>query len=177
MTVSLDALQADLPNFPREVLEDWLLPFAQTEGWPPAVDSEGIPSDRWRPILNEQPLSHWRSVKWAKCEGLVSFQHLHLKTQIMVLAMERGLFGPNDAMSEKIKAWTLRFNRIVEYFAVHGVFPRPPVLLVEDGKLFALDGNHRIAAYLYCLGCFKVGRPQWLQVEPNPIQTYWIAEG
>jgi hypothetical protein len=33
----LDQISEVLPNFPEEVIEQWLLPFAEDEGWPPTT--------------------------------------------------------------------------------------------------------------------------------------------
>ncbi len=35
MTIELQDIKKDLPNFPDEVIIDWLLPFANKLGWPP----------------------------------------------------------------------------------------------------------------------------------------------
>ena len=40
-----EQIKEDLPNFPDEVIVDWLLPFAMTDGWPPRRMS------RWENLL------------------------------------------------------------------------------------------------------------------------------
>jgi hypothetical protein len=178
MTISLDALQADLPNFPREILEDWLLVYANSEGWPPKVGIDGVPSGRWRYLLKLRPLPYWQSLKWERVERHVSPQALHPATQDVVVQMiQAAVLGKAGLYSSSIPDLVPRFNRIVDYLSVHGVLPRPPALLVEDGKLTCLDGNHRMSAYLYCLGYSKLGIPKGLQVETKQVQTYWVAEG
>lgn len=44
----LEALKESLPNFPNEVLQDWLRPYAISEGWPPSDTLETLPEGRWR---------------------------------------------------------------------------------------------------------------------------------
>lgn len=90
----------------------------------------------------------------------------------MVLGAVR---GQRNLYSSSIKDLSERFNRIVGYFGEHGVFPSPPALLVEDGKLTILDGNHRMSAYFYAFGYFTLDPGTDLQLRTRELQTYWIA--
>lgn len=54
----------DLPQMPREVVEQWLGPYVQSEGWPPPLGSDGVPTNRWRLLLGLQSLEYWRRVRW-----------------------------------------------------------------------------------------------------------------
>jgi hypothetical protein len=57
---TVDDLKKDLPNFPDDVLADWLLPYANIIGWPPARDINEIPENRWKYLRGQfkNPAQH-----------------------------------------------------------------------------------------------------------------------
>jgi hypothetical protein len=59
----INQIKTTLPNFPDEVIKIWLLPFAESEGWPPKIDPDGIPSGRWKYLLTKRPLEYFRAMK------------------------------------------------------------------------------------------------------------------
>ncbi len=62
----LKKVKEDLSNFPDEVINEWLLPYAQSIGWPPT-------HERWRGIFFSKPLEFWQATTWQK-------QNLNLAT-------------------------------------------------------------------------------------------------
>ncbi|ESX54720.1 hypothetical protein X760_27750 [Mesorhizobium sp. LSHC422A00] len=59
--VDLQAIKDSLPEWPDDVIEQWLLPFAKDLGWPPPVP---LGEHRWHYILAKKPLSWWQGLKW-----------------------------------------------------------------------------------------------------------------
>ena len=55
----IQQIKNTLPNFPDEVIETWLLPFAVSEGWPPVIGSDDIPLERWGYLLPRKPWSEF----------------------------------------------------------------------------------------------------------------------
>ena len=55
----------DLPNFPVDVIEQFLLPYAEDFGWPPGK-RERDPNNNWKYILRKNDLTYWQKVKWNK---------------------------------------------------------------------------------------------------------------
>lgn len=111
MPVELVALQTTLPNFPVEVLEEWLLPYANSEGWPPAQTVEASPNGRWRYLLSNRPLAYWRSITWRKHERHISIHNLDPGYQeIMVKMVLAAVQGQRNLYSSTIDDLTPRFN-------------------------------------------------------------------
>lgn len=175
--VNIDDLTATLPNFPDEVLADWLLPYAKSEGWPPAPSESEKPLKRWRYLLRNQPLSYWRSLRWEKVERHVSISELNRESQEIMVHMVLGALKDQiNLYSSSIPDLKERFSRIVAYIKEHGVLPRPPALIREPTGLGILDGNHRMAAYLYCYGYFTIDPGTELMLKAENAQHYWIAK-
>lgn len=175
-SIALPALKATLPNFPDEVLEQWLQPYANSEGWPPSESSTATLSGRWRYLLKNKPLSYWQSLTWEKVTRHISIHDLHPQWQEIIVQMVFGAVqGQRNLYSNSITDLAVRFNRILAYFHEHGVFPAPPALLIEDKKLTILDGNHRMSAYLYAYGYFMLDPGIELQLNTQELQIYWLA--
>lgn len=83
--------------------------------------------------------------------------------------------GDQNLYSNSIPDLAARFASIVEYIHLHGVLPRPPALLSTAEGWSVLDGNHRMAAYLYCYGYFNIPLAADLQLNTQEIQRFWIA--
>jgi hypothetical protein len=174
---TLEALKKSLPNFPDEVLRDWLLPYAMTEGWPPSDTLEALPERRWRYLLRNQPLGYWRSISWQQVKRHISIYDLSAVYQDIMVQMTLGaVTGQRNLYSTSIPDLKQRFYRIVEHIGAHGVLPKTPALLEEDGALSVLDGNHRMAAYFYCYGYFKLEVEGSLQLNVKEIQSYWVGK-
>ena len=173
----LQMLQADLPNFPTELLSEWLLPYANTEGWPPAPRAGDEPQGRCRYLIRKKSLDYWKTVAWRSIERHVSYSDLHKQNQEVVLLMVLGaVTGHSNLYSNSIPDLKQRFYRILEHLRSRGTLPCPPALMAEPGGLTVLDGNHRMAAYQYAYGYFNLGLDADLQVKTQELQRYWIGE-
>lgn len=60
---SVANLKRDLPQWPDDVIEQWLLNFANEPdcGWPPP---DPLGEHRWAALLGGRPLSWWQNVTW-----------------------------------------------------------------------------------------------------------------
>lgn len=175
--VGIDALCESLPNFPKELLEEWLLPYAKSEGWPPAPSDFDKPLGRWRYLLKGQPLTYWKSIDWRRLDGFLQPSNLSPECQSILLDMIMGAVkGQVNLYSMEIPDLKDRFDRIVRFLSEDGFLPCPPALLVEKDGFAVLDGNHRLAAYFYCLGCLKdVAPEEALRQKIKFEQRYWVG--
>jgi hypothetical protein len=138
MTI-FEKIKIDLPNFPDDIIMDWIEPYAQTIGWPPV-------HKRWLGILFGNDLEFWQSVIWEK-------EILDLAAIPMSPITNSALIGLSDAVKgvknpySEIENVVERHNNALKYFVIHGVFPKPICLLKENGSYSVVDGNHRITAF------------------------------
>lgn len=175
--VTLQDIKLYLPNFPPEVLVEWLLPYAISEGWPPSSSVEAVPKGRWRYLLRRRSLSYWRSVSWQKVERRISIYELSPEYQEIMVQMTLGaVAGQRNLYSTSIPDLKQRFDKIVEYICEHATLPKPPVLLDEEEGISILDGNHRMAAYFYCRGVFNHKPSVSCQAKTREVQSYWVGK-
>lgn len=157
-------IKADLPNFPDEVVQTWLLRAAQHSGWPPA------PFSRWDKILLHRSLSFWRTVTWERRRVPVNAFTLDRESLGNIRGLlEANVAGARNVYAQQISDTKQRFNRILQYLQQHGRLPIPPVLLSNGYQYTVLDGNHRLAAYL-CFGASLLGPTCWICRPPPPNQ-------
>ena len=173
----LARIKKDLPNFPDEVISDWLLTYANQEGWPPSLDAFGIPIGRWKALLVNQSFSYWQSVHWERVNKHISAQELNPDSQNRVVNLFcAAVMGKTNLWSLCISDLKPRFDRIVQYISEHGEFPCPPLLVKGPLGYNIVDGNHRMAAFLYCYGYFRVDPDAELQLKTKHTQTFWLGE-
>lgn len=170
-------IKDSLPNFPDEVIEDWLLPFAESEGWPPQLGYDGIPLERWRYLFGLRPFSFFQTLDWKKEYKHISIYEIVEKFQIVLFQIfEAAILGRQNEMSFGISNLKERFESVVRHIKTHGSMPKPPALLLEkDNRYYIFDGNHRLSAYYYCCGYFKVNVESELILTKENKQNYWIA--
>ncbi len=172
----LEQLQSDLPNFPPEILSEWLLPFAKSIGWPPSTNYNAIPLGRWEALLIGKPLSFWRRLSWKKVDRHISLHNLHKKSHEAINEIVLGaVAGQINLCSILIPDLKVRFDKVIDYLSVHGIFPKPPSLIKCKNGLRIVDGNHRIAAYLYAYGYCQCDIIPQLKTSTKEIQSYWMA--
>ena len=87
--VRLADIKRDLPTWPDEVIEDWLLPLANRPdtGWPPP---EPLGNHPWKYILGGRPLSWWKEVTWSLEEDGIQYKILASGTKQIVDDMING---------------------------------------------------------------------------------------
>ncbi len=137
-----DVIKKDLPNFPDEIIMDWLEPFAKVIGWPPDMIST-----RWGLILAGRPIEFWRTLKWEKkkinlLEIELSVDSSNIRNQLFA-AYVSGIENPYS----KIENGQARFLNAFRYLTEHGLFPKPIVLLKTRSTHDVIDGNHRFLAW------------------------------
>lgn len=170
-----DAIKADLPNLPDEVISMWLLPMAMAgKGWPP--DPHGLGS--WRYILGLKSLDYWRKTQWDQTTHSLEFNTLCPETRISLDHLFRAhALGEKNEYSN-LKDGKERFNSVFQYVRSHGVIPRPAIIRHKENGLSLLDGNHRVSA-------LTAARVFWrneasrhaIACSPQELQPVWVVTG
>src|SRR5713101_4165738 len=90
--VSLADIKKDLPAWPDDVIEEWLLYLANREdtGWPPPDPMGGHP---WALILGHRPIPWWRDVVWKLEKVDCSLAGLSESTKRIVMQMLAEISG------------------------------------------------------------------------------------
>jgi hypothetical protein len=134
-------IKKDLPNWPDDVIDQWLLYFANEPdcGWPPP---DPLGNHRWSGILGGRPLSWWKEVTW-KIETVdCSFAKLSDKSRAIATELSASFIAKTaDAITSK------RVKEPYIYIFENGCFPKPVLMMKVATGLSVLDGNHRMAAF------------------------------
>jgi hypothetical protein len=175
----IQRIKNTLPDFPDEVIETWLLPYAVSEGWPPVIGSDGVPLKRWEYLLMRMPWSEFQNLSWSKVTKHISIYEFGRPSFLsLVQIYEAAILGGNNSMSVSIPDLKQRFDSIVNYIRQNGKMPKAPILYLNDVKKYEIfDGNHRLSAYYYCYGYFNENGDSSLMLKAQEDQTYWIASG
>lgn len=167
--VSLADIKNDLPRWPDEVIELWLLHLANRTdtGWPPP---DPLGSHPWAYILGFRPLSWWREITWKREKVDCGLAKLCGATQAIVQRMFRE--KATGTIDEETAA---RFKRASDYILQNRVFEKPPIAIRLPDGLSILDGNHRATAF-----CGLQDAPDGLLEmrglqKPIPQQELWIG--
>jgi hypothetical protein len=167
--VSLAVIKNDLPAWPDEVIEEWLLYLANRDdtGWPPP---DPLGHQSWAYILGHRPLPWWREVSWTLEKTDCSFGKLAHSTQVIASQIRTEITsGKTDAVTKR------RFDRAFHHILNNGTFEKPLIGIRIEGRLSILDGNHRIAAFC---GLQKMGVEQFEKLglqKPAQEQDVWVA--
>jgi hypothetical protein len=139
--VTVADIKKDLPDWPDDVVDQWLVYFANEPdgGWPPP---NPLGDHRWSRLFGGRPLSWWKEVSWKKGQIACSLSNFSTKAQSDV----NGIIS--DVASGKADAVTKRRHDHAFHWTLNNsTFPMPIlVMMVEDGYTI-LDGNHRMAAF------------------------------
>jgi len=137
-----ETIQSDLPNFPHEVIHEWLLPFAEDEGWPPDAP-------RWRYLMFNNDLGYWRATDWNL--ELTAYENVRFTAggeDQLARLLGAYVFNQNNEYFQQLGArWRERFQFQLNQLTTSGTLSSPPVVLERHGTIDIMDGNHRIAAY------------------------------
>jgi hypothetical protein len=173
--VDLADIKADLPNWPDDVIDQWLLKLANRgadTGWPPP---EPLGNHGWKYILGKRPLSWWKEVTWALGEPELKFDSLSDNSKRIVRDM---IDGHVNKVPNSYVRWPdskARFLSAGRYVSEHGTFPRPPLVINLPDGMSVLDGNHRVAAL-----CFRQDAPdriiQMSGVAPLAKHQVWVGK-
>jgi len=158
----------DLPNFPDDVVEQFLLPFAKDLGWPPGK-FENDPSNRWEKILLFNDLDYWRKLKWnKKTLKLTPYNLLPKDKEIIVNLMLSNVLGQITVYSITMSDSKERFDRICTYLKREGVFPKTVAIEQMGDKFRIIDGCHRLASHFYLGG--------WLNIKDDELPCLSVKE-
>jgi hypothetical protein len=138
---SVKDIQDDLPEWPDDVIDQWLVYFANEPdlGWPPP---EPFDNHRWGRILGARPLSWWREVTWKKEKIMCDLASLSTKSRRIVDEMIREInSGKADASTKR------RFRDAYHYILNNATFPKPVLAMKVPTGLTVLDGSHRMGAF------------------------------
>jgi hypothetical protein len=139
--VSVAEIKNDLPDWPDDVIEQWLHYFANESdcGWPPP---EPLGSHRWNGLLGGKPLSWWKNVAWEKqtvtCDLASLTEKARKDVSDIVAEMNAGT-ADTSTKKRVAQPWI--------YIKDNGVFPRALVTMKKADGLSLIDGSHRMAAF------------------------------
>lgn len=172
--VNAEDIKADLPNWPDDVIDQWLLKLAnrgRDTGWPPPENLEG---NAWKYILGGRPIAWWKRVAWTLEERDISFPRLSDGTRRIINGMMDGHVEGNSNLYTQDPSSRGRFLSALEYIAKQGRLPKPLIAMQLPDGLSVLDGNHRVSALFAC----QAGREHIMKlggvVPPNEHQI-WIG--
>lgn len=173
--VALEEIKADLPDWPDDVIEQWLLYHANSPetGWPPP---EPFGASRWSLLLN-RPWSWWQGVHWTEAQSPLTLDTLCKDDQITQVEMADAYFGGKRNSYSQIESGPRRVFNVMQHLREEGLLPRPIVALeTNGGGLTAVDGSHRLCA----LQCYRGVPVSVLQQKgwhpPLDLQPLWLGE-
>jgi hypothetical protein len=171
--VEFSEIKADLPDWPDEVIQEWLLPLANRgddTGWPPPAPLKGA----WKGILGGRTLAWWKQVMWKLEEREVTFGALSNRSRQLVQGMLDAHVNniPNDYAG--MLNGKKRFLSAGQYVSEHGTFPKPLVAMQSKDGLSVIDGNHRLTAL-----CFRQAASERVinvsGVPPSKLHKLWLG--
>ena len=169
-----EKIKKDLPNFPDDIVEQFLLPFANKLGWPPE-NCKNDANNRWKDILRSNDLAYLRQLEWNKKTLKLSPHELLPKDCEMVVDLMRtnvqGQFTFYSEMSDSKE----RFDRICLYLKQECVYPRTVAIERIGEKYRILDGCHRLSAYFYLCGWFNIKDDKVPCLNVAEEQEYWVG--
>lgn len=139
-----DLIKNDLPNFPDEVIKDWLEHHGHKNRWPPDMETAS-----WKGILLKRPLEFWQKVNWVKINLNLSQVELSIDSLNTVGIMYKAYVEGEQnyflkRMGEKGRQ---RFINIFCHLLEHGIFPKPITFLKNEEKYEIADGHNRYLAW------------------------------
>jgi hypothetical protein len=157
-------------NWPAEVVDPWLLEFANDPdmAWPP---KEPYGDHRWGRLLGQRPVSWWKDVSWVLEEVDCGISKLTPKTRTDIADIRQEISG--GAPSETTKR---RWDNIFRFVLNAGTFPVAPVLIRRPEGLSLIDGTHRLAV-LNTLQSMPAQKFASLGLaKPAVVQSAWIGK-
>lgn len=166
-------IKQDLPNMPTEVIDSWLEPLSKRElvGWPPSPDND------WKYILGrERDLSYLQALTWEKKEIEIKPDIFIKKDLETIVELFRShVLGEWTMYSQMMTDGKERFQSCCSYLKEHGVFPLPVVLEQTNSGVHVFDGNHRICAFFYLHGYFKIENDEVPCLKVKQEQEVWLS--
>ena len=168
-------IKRDLPKFPDEIIDAWILDFAKDIGWPPGNPMLD-PEKRWGAILRSKDLEYWAKIKWQKEKQTLAPKDFVYEDQKSITGLIlTNVFGVPNIYSLTMSDTKERFDRICEYMKTNGSFPGTVAIVDIENKYLIADGCHRLAAYFYLLGYLKGTTPEMICLNVTEEQEYWVG--
>jgi hypothetical protein len=135
--VTLEQVKADLPTWPDDLLEEWLVYLANRDdtGWPPP---NPLGDHAWAFILGHRPIPWWQEVTWKLEKTNCSLENLSGSSQRTVTQMLAAI--GNGSIDEGTRR---RFQRQFHFILDNGAFIKPLVAMKIADGLSILDGSHQ----------------------------------
>lgn len=139
-----DLARRDLASVPAEVFELWLDERISKHGWPPAGPA-------WEGALAGVGLDYLKSLRWVKEQLPLTPQDLGPRSLDRALRiLDADVHGKRNQVANGIPDSARRFATMWEFIQSHGKLPAPLVLVSTFEGYEVVEGNHRVAAMLWC---------------------------
>lgn len=179
----LKKIKTTVPDIPDEIVQLWLLPFAQKFGWPP------IDSDDWRDKMASESIDFWNGASWKQTEiDPIEQGYSYICEHTIEGLINACVYGQQNMEARMMGADSKeRFFRALDYMLQHGVFPSRPIVYKERGGRYSiLDGSHRIASLVMSKQLNALPEEKLKEwklflkisnlVPPKKIQKIWLCE-
>lgn len=174
-------VQAELPNFPAQVISA-CIPFAITDNsWPPLPGSETATAVARLEAAFNAPVAQWGRIHW-RCEALRPSRFVFSEETVNgLLDLVRTHAGNEETFLSRFvgEDSRQRFWREVRCLLSTGDFSEPPVVVGEQDSAYLVDGSHRLAAYAFVHECAGVRQvfesEQKASVPLLECPQFWIA--
>ena len=165
-------IQSELPNIPEDVIDDWLIPAAKNNGWPPQ-------NLYWQGVLLMHDLNFWKSTTWS--EEVINLEKAlwAYGTRDAITQMASGFSGNTYSLfgTQKEKD---RVLAPIKHLLQTGEMPRKISLLAVGDGFEIADGHHRYLALIQARNVVNVidkfrqaGRISELDEFFKTLETRW----
>ena len=168
MTEMFYKIKKDLPNFPDEVIKEWLEPLAVGRGWSPEESN-------WYAIMNYKSLDFWKKLLWQKKKVNISEIQLNEDSKLIIGSMYEAICKKKENNYSKVMGnkGKEKYLKITDYLNNNGgVWSKPIILLEDNGSYFIADGNHRYFAWIFNQNSYNFLEEGFLF---SNKQEVWIA--
>ncbi|WP_163267011.1 hypothetical protein [Chelativorans alearense] len=170
---TLEKIKANLPEWPDDVIDQWLLPHSEREGfgWPP---SSPFNRSEWRYVMC-RPVVWWQAVTWTKLQTALEPDDLSAEQLRTVNGMIGAYFKGDYNAYRMIATGPKRVFGVLEFLRANGDLPRMPVAVMDNDGLHIVDGNHRVVAWIIygALGTEVLAEKCWLP--RAAATTIWLG--
>ena len=134
------------PNMPDEVFEKWLEPIAKEYGWPFQSASDSTKDTKWFYVLGKLDLIFWVNAIWHM--DMIDFKTVSLSygTNLSINSIRQRVVEGLPTFFSSVAGSEERFGAAADFIRATGTIPGAIVVLIRNGQLEIVDGNHRIAA-------------------------------
>ena len=166
-----DLISRDLPAVPDQLVDGWLLPFTSRVGWPPTKGND------WRYILGlHRDLEYLQRCTWERKTIAISPSiFVRRDLGIVVNLFRTHVLKEATIFSDSMSDGLARFTSCKDYLTEHGSFPWPVVIESSREGYHILDGYHRLSAYCYLFGYFKIENEEVPCLKVAAEQQVWIG--